>query len=181
MSNIWFIADTHFGQERSLRNSKRPFNNVKEMDLIMLMNWNKVVKPEDTVYVLGDVGVMEILTLLNGKKILIKGNYERNLPELLEGHEDQYDEIYEFIHDIKVEHDGKEYNITMTHEPSRVKDRVLDENTIVLFGHIHKLCMVKPYGLCVSADAHNFTPIGLDDVLYYHNCILNYYDENVFY
>ena len=179
--SIYFIADTHFSQEKSWLKSKRPFSNVREMDLMMMMNWNNVVKSEDIVYVLGDVGVMDLLPLLNGRKILIKGNYERNLPELLEGHEDQFDEIYEFIHDIQVEHEGKEYNITLTHEPSRVKDRVLDETHIVLFGHIHKLCMIKKYGICVSADAHNFTPISLNDILYYHNCILNYYDDNVFY
>ena len=179
--SVYFIADCHFGQEQSMLKSKRPFKNVNEMDMSMLMNWNRTVKEEDIVYILGDVGIMNVLPLLNGKKILIKGNYERNLPGLLEGHEDQFEEIYEFIHEIKICHEGKEYNVTLTHEPSRVKDRVLDENNVVLFGHIHKLCMIKPYGICVSADAHNFTPISFEDVLYYHNCILNYYDENVFY
>lgn len=179
--SVYFIADCHFGQEKSMLKSKRPFKNVNEMDMRMLMNWNRTVKEEDIVYVLGDVGIMNVLPLLNGKKILIKGNYERNLPELLEGHEDQFEEIYEFIHEIKLCHEGKEYNVTLTHEPSRVKDRVLDETHIVLFGHIHKLCMIKKYGICVSADAHNFTPISLNDILYYHNCILNYYDDNVFY
>ena len=75
--SVYFIADTHFGQERTLLLSRRPFSSVKEMDLIMCMNWNMTVKPEDTVYVLGDFGIMDILPLLNGKKILIKGNYER--------------------------------------------------------------------------------------------------------
>ena len=178
---IYFIADTHFSQERTLHKSKRPFANTKEMDLIMMMNWNMKVKPEDTVYVLGDVGYMDILPLLNGKKILIKGNYERKLPELLEGHEQEFAEIHDLVYNLKIEHENKIYNVFLAHEPMLVKDKVLDENTVVCFGHIHKLCMIKSYGLCVSADAHNFTPISFEDVLYYHNCILNYYDENVFY
>lgn len=179
--SIYFIADTHFSQQRTLDKSKRPFANVKEMDLTMLLNWNKTVKPNDIVYMLGDIGIMDILPLLNGRKILVKGNYERNLPELLEGHEDQFEEIYEFTHEIDIEYEGKEYHITLAHEPQRVKDIKLDETNLSLFGHIHKLCMIKSYGICVSADAHNFTPLSLDDVMYYHNCILNYYDDNVFY
>ena len=179
--SVYFIADCHFNQERTLKLSKRPFNSVKEMDLVMMINWNNVVKPEDTVYILGDFGIMDILPLLNGKKILIKGNYERNLPELLEGHEEEFEEIHEFIHTININYNDNDYEITLTHEPSRVKDMKLSDNKIVLFGHIHKLCMIKPYGICVSADAHNFTPLSLEDVMYYHHCILNYYDENVFY
>lgn len=178
---IYFIADCHFSQQRTLDKSRRPFNNVKEMDLTMLINWNRVVKPKDTVYILGDVGHMDILPLLNGKKILIKGNYEREKPELLNGHEEQYDEIYEYIHEIDIDYKGEKYHITMTHEPFRVKDKIISKNNLVVYGHVHKLCMVKKYGLCVSADAHNFTPLGLDDVIYYHDAILNYYDENVFY
>ena len=178
---LYFIADCHFSQQRTLEMSRRPFKNVKEMDLIMLMNWNSVVKPNDTVYILGDVGYMDILPLLNGKKILIKGNYERERHELLDGHEDQYEEIYDYIHEIDVKYKGKEYHISMAHEPSRVRDKVISETNLVCFGHIHKLCMVKRYGLCVSADAHNFTPLSLDDIIYYHDAILNYYDENVFF
>jgi hypothetical protein len=41
--------------------------------------------------------------------------------------------------------------------------------------------MIKKYGLWVRADAHNFTPLSLEDVIYYHNAILNYYDDDVFY
>ena len=103
------------------------------------------------------------------------------LPELLEGHEQEFAEIHDLVYNLKIEHENKLYNVFLAHEPMLVKDKVLDENTVVCFGHIHKLCMIKPYGLCVSADAHNFTPISFEDVLYYHNCILNYYDENVFY
>ena len=179
--SIYFTADTHFSQERTLNLSKRPFNSVNEMDLTLLVNWNRKIKPTDTVYHLGDFGLMNIRPLLNGKIILIKGNYERNLPYLLEGYENYFDEIYDNIHSISYNHNGVDYNITMAHEPNKIKFMKISENSINLFGHIHKLCMVKPYGLCVSSDAHNFEPISLDDVLFYHSSILNYYDDNVFY
>ena len=181
MGRIFASSDLHFGHDREFIWGPRGFKSSTEHDETVITNWNSVVGPEDTVYVLGDFGIMDILPLLNGKKILIKGNYERQKPELLEGHEDQFEEIHEFIHEIKVVHEGKEYSLTMTHEPSRVRDKILDDKTLVCYGHIHKLCMIKKYGLCVSADAHNFTPLSLEDVIYYHNAILNYYDDDVFY
>ena len=82
---------------------------------------------------------------------------------------------------IQVNKNGKEYFITMAHEPSRVKNTPIDETHINLFGHVHKLCMIKPYGLNVGTDCHNYDPINLETVLTYHNAILNYYDEDVFY
>ena len=54
------------------------------------------------------------------------------------------------------------------------------DNHINLFGHVHKLCMVKPFGLNVGMDCHNFYPIDMETVLFYHNAILRYYDNDVF-
>jgi calcineurin-like phosphoesterase family protein len=69
----------------------------------------------------------------------------------------------------------------MTHEPHRVKHFNVDESHINLFGHVHKLCMIKPYGINVGCDCHNFTPISLETVKYYHGGIMNYFDDDVFY
>ena len=49
-----------------------------------------------------------------------------------------------------------------------------------MFGHIHKLQMVKKNGLNVGVDCHNFKPISLEEVLWYKNAIENHYDINVF-
>ena len=61
-----------------------------------------------------------------------------------------------------------------------VKYKNIDDKHFNLFGHIHKLCMIKSYGLNVSVDCHNFTPIDLDTVWFYHNAVLNHYDDEVF-
>ena len=78
MSNIWFTSDTHFNQQRTLEMSKRPFDNVIIMNNQLVSNWNKTVKPGDTVYHLGDFGDYRMNEFLNGNIILIKGNYERS-------------------------------------------------------------------------------------------------------
>lgn len=74
--STYFTSDTHFGSERTLELSKRPFASVKEMDDTMISNWNKIVTNNDYVYHLGDFGNYEVVPKLNGKITLIWGNYE---------------------------------------------------------------------------------------------------------
>ena len=54
--SIFFIADTHFGDERILRYENRPFKSVDEMNSEIIKRWNESVKDDDSVYLLGDVG-----------------------------------------------------------------------------------------------------------------------------
>ena len=81
---------------------------------------------------------------------------------------------------LPVYHNDKLYHIYITHEPLNLAGRNMTKDTIGLFGHIHKLCMVKRYGINVGTDLHYFKPIDMETVLFYHNASLNYYDENVF-
>lgn len=175
---IYFTADCHFGQERTLHLSKRPFADVCEMDKTMINNWNNTVSKNDDVYILGDFGVYNYTKYLNGRLHLIKGNYERN-----EDHEylKQYFDTVFLLDNITkmVSHNKRHYTVTMTHEPLNLTDPI-SPYEINLFGHVHKLCLVKKYGVNVGMDCHNFTPISMDTILHYHNSIFNYYDGNVF-
>ena len=82
---VFFIADTHFGHKKCLTLGKgRPFTSIEEMEETIVSNWNKKVKPEDTVYVLGDFcwgfnvkRTKSLVNLLNGQKILVYGNHDR--------------------------------------------------------------------------------------------------------
>ena len=91
MANIWLIADTHFGHANMLKfkradnvTSVRPeFASVQEMDEIIIERWNKVVKPNDKVYHLGDImmgskagELAKYMLRLHGKKRLIRGNHD---------------------------------------------------------------------------------------------------------
>ena len=60
----------------------RPFDSIEELDELMIENWNKLVKPTDKVYHLGDVFYKsgnsdEIAKRLNGEKVLVRGNHDR--------------------------------------------------------------------------------------------------------
>ena len=73
---IYYIADTHFGHENILHYDSRPFKNIGTMDDALVFNWNNSVRPEDTVYVLGDAfwgneeRCVQIMKMLNGHKHL---------------------------------------------------------------------------------------------------------------
>lgn len=86
MANVFVISDTHFGHAnickflRTDGTKLRPWDDVSEMDQVLIKNWNSVVGVKDKVYHLGDVYInrkfKHILHQLNGDKVLIKGNHD---------------------------------------------------------------------------------------------------------
>lgn len=83
MTNTWFTSDTHFGHQNILKFCpwNRPFSTVEEMDEHLVDVWNRDVKPEDTVYFLGDFAlkftmVEKYLPRLLGNIIWIPGNHD---------------------------------------------------------------------------------------------------------
>lgn len=81
-----FTSDSHFGHANIINLCKRPFVSVQEMDEELIERWNDIVKPEDTVYHLGDFAfrgtperACEIANLLNGKVLFIEGNHDEEL------------------------------------------------------------------------------------------------------
>lgn len=160
--------------------SKRPFKTLDELNKTLIKNWNNTVAKDDTVYILGDFGDLSYARFLNGRKVFVKGNYERGhyTNEELKKY---FDVVYPMnVMYLPIEYNGKLYHMEITHEPLNLSHEPMTEDTIRLFGHVHKLCMIKRYGINVGADCHYFTPIGMDTILFYHNAALNYYDENVF-
>lgn len=49
---LFFTADTHFGDHRTLNIHRRPFATVGEMDEALVTSWNAVIGSEDVVWVL---------------------------------------------------------------------------------------------------------------------------------
>ena len=178
-TNKFFTADTHFGSQRALELSKRPYETVNDMDRAMIRNWNKVVHPNDIVYHLGDLGETWPVQYLNGKIILVFGNYERKElekdPNLIETLKNSgIDEVY--TDPITFD------DYILAHEPLLAKESNNQNKKTVfcLFGHIHGRQKVKKFGIDVGVDANNFTPMKLSDVEFFRNAIeQGYYDEEV--
>ena len=174
---IWFTSDTHFGAERTLELSRRPFNTVREMDLEMISNWNKRIHPNDTVYHLGDFGNYDVLKCLNGKIKIIKGNYEKDKKDVPPK---DFKDLYE-NDEITLKSPKDNFEYTLRHEPLEPKGtKEENKDKFFLFGHIHGRTMYKRNGLDVGIDAYNYKPINMEEVDWRRIAITKYVDENVF-
>ena len=188
--NIFFTSDTHFSQERTLKLSARPFKDVKSMDLQLISNWNKKITMNDIVYHLGDFGNTEIVKLLNFKKMyFIPGNYEdidgygqlnfdKRVVILNKDENGNNPGFYD-------KQNGEYYNLV--HEPffDIKEERYHHSNDLMdeefyLYGHIHRLQLVKRNGINVGCDGLYFAPISLEELRFIRTGIEDYFDENVF-
>ena len=139
------------------------------MDNCIITTWNNIVTNQDTVYHLGDFGELDKLSELNGHIIFLPGNADTlEMVEIIAASCDIIDPNTV----IALEDDS----FQLVHEP----DEAQPSDNFFLFGHIHKLQMVKRNGVNVGIDCHNFCPIPLETVLFYRDAVLNAYDENVF-
>ena len=53
----FFSTDPHFGHKRIIPLAGRPFRDVTHMNEMIVANWNSVVSPEDSGFILGDIAV----------------------------------------------------------------------------------------------------------------------------
>lgn len=171
MPNIWFISDTHFGHANMLNFMRedgtpvRPgFKDVDHMDEVMIANWNRMVKPEDKIYHLGDVGMRSdvlkrVLPRLNGKKRLILGNHDNQDANF-------YSQYFQKIASWRHFTDNG-VALICTHFPlhhmsflGRYEGRCLN-----VHGHIHARVINDSKYKNVCVEQIEYTPINYDDLI----------------
>lgn len=171
--SIFVISDTHFNSENIIKYCNRPFKNAEHAREEMVRRWNSVVKPEDTVYHLGDFimgppeTVPEILGELNGHIILVRGNHETKRKLAVYQY---YPEKIE-VRDIAYQPYGGLFFV-FCHFPMTDEgflDMVVQDNSevVVVHGHTHdKDPYFNPtnHVFNVSADVVDFTPVNLSDM-----------------
>lgn len=81
--NIFFTSDWHLFHDYSIELDQRPFRDLNHMHEVLVNNYNSTVPKDGVCYFLGDVGmtrnnpqIKEIITELNGTKVLILGNHD---------------------------------------------------------------------------------------------------------
>lgn len=173
MGNKWFTSDLHFGDPRiKLRHRDLITANNDEIDQLVIDNWNKTIKSDDTVFVLGDVcydsSRIDILNTLNGRKVLVKGNYDDSTPD------ETWLKYFEKVCSSCYTHIGDE-KVYLNHYPCNSKPEIFN-----IVGHIHDLWKVQRNMINVSVDAWHFMPVSEDRIAFTMNAIRNHYDQNVF-
>lgn len=162
--NIWFTSDTHFDHKNVIRFCDRPFETVEEMNEALIANFNECVRPEDTVYHLGDFSFArdpaQVFRRLNGNKHLLLGNHdwkrEKQLRKLPWG---WIKDVY-FLRYGK----GKSEKIWLSHFAHRTWPSS-HHGTIHLHGHSHGDLPDHNRSTDVGVDAWDYKPVHLDTIL----------------
>lgn len=170
MGNVFVISDTHFGHDNMYKFTNhdgsrvRHFATAEEADELMIENWNRVVKPDDKVYHLGDVviarkNLMKVMPRLNGSKRLIMGNHD------IFDVETDYLPHFKKVASYRV---FPKLGIIMSHIPIVMNSERFKWN---LHGHTHccnahgELASDPPRYFNVSVEKINYTPISLDEIV----------------
>ena len=162
----FFVSDTHFYHGKIIEYCNRPFNDVTEMNDVMIEHWNSTVSSADTVYHLGDFAfgkffnIYSVLEQLAGKIILIKGNHDRSVGAMKRAG------FVDVTKSLSLELDG--VKLFLSHKPlidaPYLKEQI-DAADIHLCGHVHTRWKRHGKTINVGVDQWDFTPRTLDELL----------------
>jgi calcineurin-like phosphoesterase family protein len=159
--NIYLIADLHLGHANIIRYCSRPFlfSDVREMDHVLVKNWNYTISPENRVYYLGDLRYgKDALPLslyrqkLKGRITFIKGNHD--------------DQELDTVPSCLLDHGG--FRFLLVHDPADCQHTF---DGWVIHGHHHNN-NIRQYPFVdfenrrinVSAEVVGYIPVNLDDI-----------------
>lgn len=157
-----------------IKYSNRPWVMVNDMDKGLIERWNDLVRPEDTVYHLGDfcltkrVDVIdEWLGKLHGTIRLVKGNHDQWVK--------RYDRLenkgkIKWIKDYAertFEVDGEKHRFILSHFPMLFWHKS-HRGSIMLHGHCHGGAQKFNKGvrrMDVGVDSNNWYPVLLENII----------------
>jgi calcineurin-like phosphoesterase family protein len=172
-SQAWAISDTHFYHRNMIKLEDRPFSNIDAMNNGLIYNWNDYIKPDDTVYILGDFAmtngpaVNKLLAELNGHKHLIVGNHDADFLNDKRFDRTLFESIQSYL---EVSYKSKVF--IMCHYPLVTWNKE-QSGSIHLYGHVHSnmhhsfvITELKPNMYNVGVDTNNFLPVSLDKLVH---------------
>lgn len=180
---VWFTSDTHFGHSAMAATGKgwRPFATVQEHDEFLIERWNSVVRPNDEVWHLGDVGlgptelILSTVARLHGTKHLVAGNHDACWPGNRDAHRVQrrWLTVFESVAAFARRRTGRGQYVLLSHFPYRgdhsaedryAEYRLQDTGMWLLHGHVHGEWARRGRQINVGVDVRDWQPIELCDV-----------------
>lgn len=162
----WVSADLHLGHKNIIKETyaNRPFKNVIEMNETIINNINSVVKPKDTIIIIGDFAlsnkkkVAHWISRIIGYKILILGNHDRQFlqrefkSQKLQHYKDLgFDEVFGNMQVLN--------HMILTHRPIFIEGKITlnvgvdvwnfypiplpSNKDLILCGHVHNKWIAK--------------------------------------
>ena len=163
----YVTADLHFGHTNLIKFPERnQFKTIDEHDEYVIRRLNSVLKPEDTLYILGDVGFrsrggqtlaqlgQKIRRIECARKVLVMGNHDKLSPieaQTVLG----FDEVHRGP--MYYEHEEAHGKIILSHEP--VREALNNPYVINVHGHIHNYKLNLDGFYNVNIGMTGFAPI----------------------
>ncbi len=159
----YLIGCTHFGDEKILSylddNGKqlRPFKSLTEMENTLINNYNSTVEDQDLCYFVGDIAEnlegLELISELNGTKILIAGN-----------HDTQKTSTYlRYFKQVRGAVVLPQHKIIVQHYP--IHSECLYEGWTTIHAHTHHKSVEDPRYFSVCPEVNNYHPVDLEDII----------------
>lgn len=169
---IWFTSDWHIGHDKNFLYEPRGFSNIFEHDAQILKNCNEVVRPEDTLYILGDLAMNENEKEWND---IFYGIACQDV-HIVRGNHDTVNKMQKYCLDYGfINHDwadiikvSKRRIFYISHYPTLTGNFDFDKYPIWnLSGHTHSKEKFHPAGCIynVSLDAHNNYPVSIEQIV----------------
>lgn len=173
---IYITSDLHFGHDKNFLYEPRGFSSIKEHDETIIKNWNEIVNPDDSVFVLGDLMLgndidygVRCVNQLNGDIYLIRGNHDTDNKIKI-----YYGCIKNLVGPILCADMIKygKYQFYLSHYPTSVgnyDDEKHHNKFYCLCGHTHTKDKWKDFHTMkayhVELDAHNNYPVSIDEII----------------
>lgn len=173
---VYFTSDLHLGHEKIL-SIRTQFQSIDEHDMFLIEKWNKKVKKNDEVYILGDLSfrsrhqVSYYLSQMRGKKHLIIGNHDNCWMRKMRDIEEFFESM-DYLKTIKFQ----KKQITLCHYPMLEwpGSRYLESGTsFLIHGHIHcstdseayrHIKIYQPHALNAGVDINDFQPVTFEEL-----------------
>lgn len=160
---IYIVSDHHFYHENIIGFSDRPYSDVHQMNKSMIDKWNHIIKDNDLVIHLGDFSfasfdiTANVLSLLKGHKILVKGNHDRSSGWM---RRIGFDRVYKSLSFQNTRY-GK---LLMIHDPSKAVG-VEEKYDFVLHGHTHLIDVKNEKYINCCVEKTNYEPVAIKQLI----------------
>lgn len=183
MSNIYLYSDPHFCHANVIKFCERPFRDVQHMNEEMIRLYNSVVGPDDICIWVGDCfwkagkSSKEIMSRLNGKKILVLGNHDKGMEGMMNMGFDWA--CYEMkLHIagevVQIKHYPfrppwwkRVWNKLLGRKTKYLERRPVNRGQWLIHGHTHSPEKFRGKAIHVGVDAWKYKPVSINVIAKY--------------
>lgn len=162
MSNVYYIADAHFGHKNIL-NFRKEFSSIEEHDSFIMDNILSIVTKRDTLIMVGDMFFTykalyekgELLRKAPGWIHLVLGNHDTDKPERAENVGRMWT-MFDSVHGLTSRN-----GFWLSHAPIHPVELRGKKN---IHGHVHTQTIDDERYINVSCENVRYKPISLNDI-----------------